>query len=925
MTARSCVRIILIGDGNISKQFECQRFVFKIHSTRLRRAKWNLTLGISDARKNDELISLASSQVLRWIDELNGVEGADERARLIKQEIKRIRSEAHSNANAKAIRRLYSELDSLQFKPDYMCLIVDKNSDYIRACKGFSINGVRYTRLLGTPGGIKMSTIIFVSERVAPEIRRRIDNDRNMEKAFIPAKLEAYRALTCSASTPLSSPSGVLVVNDVESTFDDVVINLSNSGGGEPTVSEPHTEQISIVASDGCGMMLPRLAERWSADLNLSYTMSGCCIRMAWTKGMVYAFPFDEFAEEVAGRYIVKDVWGDDVDIRGVELILPISMVKLWDSYGSCAEWLGAATRNGYTFAATKVCIEKLESERTCNYQFLQCIDMDDDDIAELVEPTVTEIKDVLGGDWAKTVLYLKGINLTANNVTRIEDDWQKALMIEPSLINDPFIKSSIFNLIKCRINDAKVGVIKVHGNYSTACGDLYALCQSMFGLPVTGLLKAGEIYNHYWANSDATELLAFRAPMSCAENIKRVTVARGEDVLKWYRYMLSCTVINAHDSMMCALNGMDFDGDLVMLTDNPVLLRRQKRLPTLMCEQKKGEKKIPTEDDFIRSNIASFGNEVGQITNKGTSMYEVRSKFDPSSDEYKTLEYRIRCTQAYQQDSIDKAKGIVSDPMPRSWYDRHAISADSDDDEKALYRSVLADKKPYFMKYIYPALSRQHSKYIKAVGKNAIREFGVSMDELLSKPISDLNESQIEFIRKYKKYMPVGTGNCVMNRICRKVEQEFSGQAKYSAGVTGFDASSLKTESDYSMYHFNTVKRLIAQYDNELKAREVDASYQRKTGDEKRAELALMDSWFIEECSKACPDSDELCNIVVDICYGREKTKSFAWKVCGDTIVKNLLRKNGKISFPTLNEEGSIEWKSKRFSVEYIEMGVNN
>lgn len=89
------------------------------------------------------------------------------------------------------------------------------------------------------------------------------------------------------------------------------------------------------------------------------------------------------------------------------------------------------------------------------------------------------------------------------------------------------------------------------------------------------------------------------------------------------------------------------------MLSDNPVLLRRQKNLPTLMCAQKKGEKIIPTEDDFIKSNIASFGNEVGQITNKGTSMYEVQSRCSKQSDEYEALTYRIRCTQAFQQESI--------------------------------------------------------------------------------------------------------------------------------------------------------------------------------------------------------------------------------------------------------------------------------
>ena len=36
-----------------------QKYVFKFHSSRLRKAKWDMTLTIEEARKNDELISLA--------------------------------------------------------------------------------------------------------------------------------------------------------------------------------------------------------------------------------------------------------------------------------------------------------------------------------------------------------------------------------------------------------------------------------------------------------------------------------------------------------------------------------------------------------------------------------------------------------------------------------------------------------------------------------------------------------------------------------------------------------------------------------------------------------------------------------------------------------------------------------------------------
>ena len=200
----------------MAKQQTCQKFVFKIHTKRLVEAKWDLTLPLDEARRNHEIISLADSTVLRWIDELNGVTDAEAKARSIKRRIKMLRNEPSCLENRREIRRLYTELDAVQFKPDYMCLVVDKKNDYRRACspKGFKINGITYRRLVGTTGGVKNSTIVFVSDRLVDEIRKRIDNGRNKGMEFVPAKLEAYRALACSASIPVTDPDGVLVVDD---------------------------------------------------------------------------------------------------------------------------------------------------------------------------------------------------------------------------------------------------------------------------------------------------------------------------------------------------------------------------------------------------------------------------------------------------------------------------------------------------------------------------------------------------------------------------------------------------------------------------------------------------------------------------------------------------------------------------------------
>lgn len=637
----------------LAKQTACQKYIYKLHSSRLRNAKWRLTLPLSEARRNEELVSLADSQVLRWLDDLNNISDADAAAREIKSDIRRLRSEPGSLQNRRQIKRLYEQLDDIQFKPDYLCVIMDREKDYIRACRGFTVNGIWYHRLLGTNGGIKNKTIVFASDRHGDELRRRINNGRSVEKELVPAKLEAYKALTCSASIPVSMPHGIVVVNDCETEFLSDIIYINDELDGEPVMEERSNVPVQLNESDGYGLMLPSLAGRWAGELGIDYIPSGVNTRFAWEKGMVFCFDFIDFAENVAGRYIVKDAWGNDVDIRTVELVLTTSMVKLWDSYDSCEDYLRCCAGNGYQFGIAKVCPKSLENERSLNYQFIQSYELSDEDIDELIAPTVDEITDILYADYQKTVLFLKGFGLNENNVDGIEADYAKALMVEPKMIDDPYIQGKIFQLIKNRINQAKVGVIKVHGNYSIVSGDPYSLCQSIFGMPVTGLLPKGGIYNAYWSACGAERLACFRAPMTCHNNIRLVSVNKTREAGYWYRYMNACTIFNSWDTAAHAMNGLDKDGDLVMLTDNRVLVDNLKELPALMCVQRKARKKIVSEEDLIRCNIDSFGDDIGKTTNRITSMFEVQSRFKAGSDAYNELDYRIKCGQLFQQNAI--------------------------------------------------------------------------------------------------------------------------------------------------------------------------------------------------------------------------------------------------------------------------------
>lgn len=156
-------------------------------------------------------------------------------------------------------------------------------------------------------------------------------------------------------------------------------------------------EEVELIDSDGYGLMLPALAKRWSDELGLDYIMAGANTRFSWEKGMVFCFDFLEFADKVARTRIIKDAWGNDVDLTYVELILTTSQLKLWDSYSSFQSYLENCLNNGYTFGLTKVCPKELENERDLNYQFIQSYQLTDEQIEELIQPTIQELRDILG------------------------------------------------------------------------------------------------------------------------------------------------------------------------------------------------------------------------------------------------------------------------------------------------------------------------------------------------------------------------------------------------------------------------------------------------------------------------------------------------------------------------------------------------
>ena len=95
------------------------------------------------------------------------------------------------------------------------------------------------------------------------------------------------------------------------------------------------------------------------------------------------------------------------------------------------------------------------------------------------------------------------------------------------------------------------------------------------------------------------------------------------------------------------------------------------------------------------------------------------------------------------------------------------------------------------------------------------------------------------------------------------------------------------------------------AIHNNTKKADREDASKEYSIGIEQ----------FVIECYKVCNNEDAMCDIVLDICYQKESSKQFAWDVCGNVIIKNLLkRKGGMIHYPQAVDDGDFSVNGKTY-----------
>lgn len=647
--------------------------VMKFKSGRLKEFGYKINIAYDEARSLGEVIKLFDGQMLRTIRavrkrtiDFDRVDKMYRECRVITKKLAKHIPPGYSAELTHRMETLQGRIERTLFMPDFVLVEMEHNAHYKKIFHdGVTINGKLYRRLSCSASQARKSTVVLCNVEVLDEVRRRLENDRDITVPLAPSKFNAYFGLYGSSTQEVSEPR-FCVVPDYENDETFKAYYVKEQDYDRDDDIEVRDVTLKMNRTDGMGLISPEQARKWADELGLKYVPSEFGVRQAFIKGMLAVFDFREFcAEKNGGCYLVDTVYKDEsgdpvkVDLREVDIILSESQFKLWNCYKSVEDYVGKCHKNGLSWGVPQYSPEKPKNILKMNYQFLQTLDLDEQKVEKLTAEFEDWIRGVSYDNAAYMTLFLMGVNLNEPMIRGFlhspAPEWEKALIVCPEMKNDKFIRGKVRELISKKIQAGCLGEIYLNGNFQTLVSDPYAFAQHVCGLEPTGLLGKGQMYSGYWNSKGVKRIDCMRAPLTFRSEHVVDELVMNEETEKWYKYLQHGLIIGWHGNETCRLAGSDFDLDIAAsVADETIIDSTYKDELTMVYDVPKPSKKIFTEEDLYNSDLFGFGSIIGSITNKNSSAYALIDNLDKDTEEYRVTHSRlVQCCKA-QSAQID-------------------------------------------------------------------------------------------------------------------------------------------------------------------------------------------------------------------------------------------------------------------------------
>ena len=797
--------------------------IFKFNSSFVIEQGCNITnYNKGQGLKENNIISIGDNlvfdQIRRYYNDTRSP-----REIFIDTQLKRRKIHEYKKAGKLAEARVLTvHLTNFLFVKDIVNVFVEKKSDYKTiGKKGFNLNGEHYVRFCCGAGQMRRNTITFINEKLYEPITKNLMcGFLSKTTEFNLAKLHAYFALSFSSVLWVRTPR-VCVIKDFFNPIDpnETIDFIEKGPNGTKVITQKTAKQLNLQlnVADGQGLIDPAFAQLWGEDMNLSFTPCSFVVRSVFVKGNIVPFDFKQFAHD-HGISTIRDRWGVEYNIDDIDVLLSESQFKMYKYYTNWQEYLSYTQAANIKWGVARYNKKYDDEYVLANYQYIQALNINRDDVEQLVAPTVQWIKNICSGSDLYALLYMFGIKENDADYQSMFGSAQsltaKAVVKNIDFLNDAYVQQKIYKNIAETINKAKLGKIWIRGNYQFMISDPYAQCQSAFGLKPTGLLKAGEVYSGWWKDRvpNNTLLDCCRSPMIDISEHNPMDCVYDDQKNYWYQYINSGVIYNMYDVSVFRHSDSDFDGDIVLSTDNPVFLKGARRVQNMITYEKGA---APTQKinltNSVKTDLRGLGTGVGGFSNLATIMYAMIAQFDPETQKEQRAEltHRIKLLREIVGQEIDRIKGTAAPIVPKEWKKTEKILPEDTDAEKAdkyKHNSMVISKKPYFFRYLYPELNKLYKQYESSYNQMCLTSFGMKLKQVLAKP--NKTDAEKRICRLYYKYSPLITAPCTMNILCKVLED-----ADFDISYKRHNKSMLPTFEDELKVDDNKLAIVKAQY----------------------------------------------------------------------------------------------------------------
>ncbi|GAA0715524.1 hypothetical protein GCM10008904_32470 [Paraclostridium ghonii] len=435
-------------------------------------------------------------------------------------------------------------------------------------------------------------------------------------------------------------------------------------------VEEPDLE-LELSAFDGCGLIDFSMLEEIRQGLKeqgekIVEPLAWIGIRSIGfaSKGMLAGFDWKGYLKNEKGinSLIVKDFWGNSVDIMEYDCIMNSSMCKWAKNFKSFDDYIDSleslkrgeeGCKYAHLFEGFNIINyskSDIKEYTKLNYQILSNLCLTPLELDELAKETVNTFKDiVINKDTDKLRILLGDSYSDSADIDEISSTQKIHRLIQ---IHDKFRNTKqadflVSHIVNKSINQLAGGKIYTKANYKRLFHDPIAYIHSLYlvsedesryelkengdidyilGERPEFALQDREIY----VNNETGVRVAARSPLNSPTEILRVKITESTLYKKYLNHLTKDIVILSLDSSAKNMSGADFDLDEACIIDNSIVYNaviedikdgKNWRFHNQFDGNTVKDKFTKETYDLVVFNsiIETRGNLIGKISNNGS------------------------------------------------------------------------------------------------------------------------------------------------------------------------------------------------------------------------------------------------------------------------------------------------------------------